>query len=163
MNPAARDAAALIRAAANHASDPDLVVRADARTSLYDARAALWLAKGVALEDIDPATGTNWSAAAYEEARRSWRAHVAHTEPLTEFTRPWFEKAYVNWLKRRPDLAAGDDWLAGIKLECGDCGALVPAIDAAKACRYDQTERPPRLIEQYAICPACAGIDKNGA
>jgi hypothetical protein len=123
---------------------------------MCDARAALWLAKGVALEDIDPSTGHNWSAAAYEEARRSWRAHVVHTQPLSEYTRPWFEEAYAKWLAHRPDLAAGDDWLAGIKLECGDCGVLVPAIDAVAACRYDRTVRPPRLVEQYAACPSCS-------
>jgi len=114
MDRAVRDAAALIRRYANgNTRDADPVARADARTSMADARTALCFAKGVAIEDIDPASGYEWSAAAYERARDSWRWHVGQ-HGLSDYTRPWLEEAVAKWLARRPDLADGDDWLAGV-------------------------------------------------
>ncbi len=55
----------------------DPVAAADLRTSMDDARAALCIAQGVPLGDIDPASGHNLSRAAYETARSEWRARVA--------------------------------------------------------------------------------------
>lgn len=104
----------LMSAAARTTDDPDPLVRADAHASLCDARAAACLANGVAVEDIDPATGYNISATAYETARESWREYV-RSHGLDEwYMRPRFERAYGFWAAHRPDLAAGDDWLAGL-------------------------------------------------
>lgn len=114
MNRAARDAAALIRHHANNNTrDTDPAIRADARTSMADARTALCLASGVALEDIDPSSGYDYSAAAYEDVRASWRWHVGQ-HGLTDWTAERLAQVYAKWAARRPDLAVGDDWLAGV-------------------------------------------------
>ncbi len=113
MNHAVRNAADLIRRAANYAKDPDPVIRFNARTSQCDARAALCLAKGVAIEDIDPATGYDHSEQAYERSRASWLLQISD-HGATDWLVGGAREAQAKWMKRRPDLTAGDDWLAGV-------------------------------------------------
>lgn len=81
----------------------------DARTSLADARAALCLARGVDLDDIDPATGHDLSRRAYETARASWRDLIAE-RALSPYMRSRFEAAHAYWAARRPEYCAADDW-----------------------------------------------------
>jgi hypothetical protein len=107
LTPAQR-AAAMIRYFAC-STDPDK------RTSLADARIALCLARGVAMDDIDPSMGYDYSRAAYDESRRSWVLFI-RDEGWSDF----YDKqgrfdpapAYDNWSMRRPHFTAGDDWLA---------------------------------------------------
>jgi hypothetical protein len=116
MNPAVRDAAPLIRHFANgNTRYASPVARADARTSMADARIALCIAKGVPLDEIDPASGYSLTREAYDHARDSWRWHASH-HGLTECTRPWLEEAFARWAARRPDFTDGDDWLAGVEV-----------------------------------------------
>lgn len=123
MDPVVRDAAARIRHIANgywrggiKATDP--VERADIRTSLADARAALCIAQGVPIEDIDPASGCNLSRAAYERSRASWRwnatMHGLDDDGLSEFFARLHDEVFAYWAARRPQFTDGDDWLAGI-------------------------------------------------
>ena len=89
MDPLRADAAARVRRIALGARHPDPAVRADVRAALADARTALCIARGVALDEIDPASGHDLSRAAYEAAFDWWSA-------------------------RRPQYTGGDDWLAEI-------------------------------------------------
>ncbi|WP_158920588.1 hypothetical protein [Streptomyces sp. NBRC 109706] len=82
----------------------------DRRTSLADARTALCLARGTAIADIDPATGYDYSDAAYETVRASWRTHAENWSE--DYDPPRYEAARAQWARHRPDLT--DDWLAGI-------------------------------------------------
>lgn len=49
------------------------------------------------------------------------------------------------------------------EVACRECGTLVPVAEAATGRRFDQTGRPPRFVEQYDLCPACADANKIGA
>lgn len=91
------------------------MVRADSRTSMNDARAALCIAGGVSLDEIDPSSGHDLSRRAYEHVRDSWRWFASH-HGLSDYTRPLLERAIAYWVARRPDLAEGDDWLAGVEV-----------------------------------------------
>jgi hypothetical protein len=42
------------------------------------------------------------------------------------------------------------------EVACRDCAALVLVADAVTGRRFDRTVRPPRFVEQYDLCPACA-------
>lgn len=76
-------------------------------------RGELCRAQGVAEQDIS-ADGYNISKDAYERSRSRW---------IEEITAPWVtdwhldgaRKAHARWAAHRPDLAEGDDWLAGVK------------------------------------------------
>lgn len=104
MNPT-QAAAALIRYYAL-SSDPDN------RTSMADSRIALNIARGVGMDDIDPASGYDCSRAAYDESRRSWVIYIRDWGLSDIYDRPHFDRAITNWATRRPDFLAGDDWLA---------------------------------------------------
>ncbi|GAA1065252.1 hypothetical protein GCM10009574_028650 [Streptomyces asiaticus] len=93
-------------------SDP--VAEADRLGAMADARIALCIANGVAIDDIDPSGGYNLSRRAYDEARRSWREMVEQHGFNELYDRPRYQKAYAFWAERRPEFAAGDDWLEGI-------------------------------------------------
>jgi hypothetical protein len=82
----------------------------DRRTSLADLRTAICLKNGVAIDDIDPASGYDHSRAAYERARASWRRHIAEWPEAQYAQRPSYADARANWLRIRPDW--DDDWLA---------------------------------------------------
>lgn len=97
----------------------DPVAAADNRTAMCDARAALCIALGVPLEEIDPSSGHDLTRRAYEDVRASWRWN-AEMHGLTgdgQLT-DWFAGAYGEalawWSARRAQFAAGDDWFAGI-------------------------------------------------
>jgi len=114
MDSPRRDAAARIRRIALNARHPDPVLRADNRTSVCDARAALCIAQGVPLDQIDPASGYDLTRAAYESVRTSWRRHVQMHGFSEEYDRPDYEAAFGYWAARRPQFTDGDDWLAGL-------------------------------------------------
>lgn len=88
----------------------DPVAVADRRTSMADARIALCLAYGVALEDIDPASGYDYSAASYGHVRASWQG-LARMHGLSRFfDGPVLDRVIARWRARRPDLVV-DDWV----------------------------------------------------
>lgn len=92
----------------------DPVLRADSRTSMNDARIALCVARGIALEDIDAASGHDWSRRGYESVRQSWRIHAADVGAFGEWSQAAYEEAFARWAERRPEFTDGDDWLAGL-------------------------------------------------
>jgi hypothetical protein len=104
-NPAARHAANLIRHYAC-SSDPDQ------RTSMADARIALNIARGVDMDDIDPASGYSYSRDAYDRSRESWVSNIKYHGFSDEYDGPALKRAIANWTTHRPDYIAGDDWLA---------------------------------------------------
>lgn len=99
---------------ADQARRSDPVLRADGRTSVADARAALCIAQGMPVDEIDPASGHDLTRRAYEDVRLSWRRYVEMHGFSEEYDRPRYEAAFAWWAARRPDLTAGDDWLASI-------------------------------------------------
>lgn len=90
--------------------------RADKNTSMADARTALCFANGVALDDIDPATGYNISECAYQNVRRSWVGNIKEHGWAGE-CRPESElpEVFAIWERRRPDLTADDSVDAWLK------------------------------------------------
>ncbi|MFI2349683.1 hypothetical protein ACH492_22050 [Streptomyces sp. NPDC019443] len=111
-----RIAAARIRAAALHREErakltPEQI--ADRMTSLADARIALCVAQGNALDDIDSASGYSLSRESYERVRQSWR-NQAKQPGWSEYLRPDLEKAIAYWSERRPEFTEGDDWLSDL-------------------------------------------------
>ncbi|MEV0996905.1 hypothetical protein [Nonomuraea sp. NPDC050202] len=94
--------------------DPDPVMEADRRTSMNDARTALCLARGIAEKDIDPATGYDLSAAAYERVRASWQYLARHHGLSRFFDGPAYQRAIDNWRARRPGLVV-DDWVGPLE------------------------------------------------
>ncbi len=86
------------------------------RTSVNDARIALCISLSRNLDDIDPTSGHDYSCAAYENVRKSWRWNI-QMHGWNEWYERGLNEALANWRKRRPDLVDGDDWdewLAGI-------------------------------------------------
>jgi hypothetical protein len=87
----------------------------DWETSRADARAALCLAHGVPIERIS-SLGYDHTERAYQSVRDSWLRHIGQWG----YAVPWSGRpedagiaiARGYWLEARPDLAAGDDWLA---------------------------------------------------
>jgi hypothetical protein len=100
-----RDRATLIRHYAG-SSDPDQ------RTSMADARIAFCLARGVDMDDIDPASGYDYSRRAYDSCRQSWVSNIKYHGFSRVFEGPGLTRALANWTTHRPDFIAGDDWLA---------------------------------------------------
>ena len=92
---------------------------ADRMTSLYDARIALCIAQGNALDDIDPSSGLSMSRESYERVRQSWR-NQAKQPGWCEYLRPDLEKAIAFWAERRPEFIQGDNWLDSPTLEALD-------------------------------------------
>lgn len=108
-----RVAAARLKMTAVHREDrarlmPEQI--ADRGTSLADARIALCVAQGNAIDDIDPASGYSLSRESYERARQSWR-NQAKQPGWSEYLRPDLEQAIAYWAERRPEFTEGDDWL----------------------------------------------------
>ena len=114
MSAAVRLATARLLRVADQARREDPVLRADGRTSVADARAALCIAQGVPVDEIDPASGHDLSRSAYEDVRLSWRRQVAMHGFSEQYDRPRLESAVGWWTARRPQFTAGDDWLAGV-------------------------------------------------
>jgi hypothetical protein len=108
-------AAARVRAAAVHREErakltPEQIV--DRRTSLADAQIALSVARGVALNDIDPFSGSSMSRGAYEACRHSWISLIKFHGFNDEYDQPSLDEFLAWWAKRRPQYLEGDDWLA---------------------------------------------------
>ena len=82
----------------------------DMATSRADARTALCIAQGVAMEDIDPSLGYDRSERAYRSVRAS---HVRNLreQPGSEYAARDARWAHAIWQRHRPDLAEGDDWI----------------------------------------------------
>lgn len=85
---------------------------ADNRTSMNDARIALCIESGVALEDIDPTTGHDWSRRAYDNVRASWVSIVKYHGLTDGYLQTGLRQAFAVWAERRPAFAEGDDWEA---------------------------------------------------
>ena len=109
-------AAARLRAAALPGSEerakltPEQIV--DRRTSLADAQIALCVARGVALDDIDPFSGYSMSRSAYDAARHSWISLIKFHGFNDDYDQQPLDDALAWWAERRPQYMAGDDWLA---------------------------------------------------
>ncbi|WP_307624391.1 hypothetical protein [Streptomyces sp. V3I7] len=86
------------------------ICEADRLTSMADARTAVALAAGVAVEDIDRASGYDHSRAAYDGVRSSW-IDLIRQHGASEFhdVRD-IERARALWLQKRPQFVE-DDWL----------------------------------------------------
>lgn len=95
-----------------HKTPTAAVGAADRFGSLADARAAMCLAAGVDIDDIDPAGGYDMSRRAYESSRRSWINHIRDTGLSHWYVRPHLEKVVAMWAGHRPEDMAGDDWAA---------------------------------------------------
>lgn len=78
----------------------------DRVTSLSDCRAAVCLARGVSVDDMDPSSGHDISDRAYRVARDSWAPLAAKGS----YRHGDYERALSYWSKRRPELVA--DWPA---------------------------------------------------
>lgn len=89
----------------------------DRRATIADARAAVCLASGTHPDDISP-LGYDTSDRAYQTVRDSWRSLAAQNWS-EDYDRPEYEAVHALWVRLRPDLAVGDDWLAGINLAGG--------------------------------------------
>lgn len=83
----------------------------DRRTAASDARIALCIRSGVDLDDIDPASGLNYSRSAYERARASWVDLIAQHGASATYTLPRLRAARSLWEKKRPEFTHGDDWV----------------------------------------------------
>ncbi|WP_372407235.1 hypothetical protein [Streptomyces luteireticuli] len=83
----------------------------DHATSMADARIALCIASGVALEDIDPASGYDRSRHSYDRVRSSWIDSMRQHGISPYYDVPRMEKVYTRWAEKRPEFTAGDDWL----------------------------------------------------
>lgn len=110
------------------------------RTSVNDARIALCFALGRDLEDIDPTSGCDYSRAAYENVRKSWRWNIQ-----MHGWNDWYERglneALANWRKRRPDFVDGDDWddwLAGLGVQASETVTTLPVNDPAPSTEAEQ-------------------------
>ncbi|WP_329131607.1 hypothetical protein OG552_10655 [Streptomyces sp. NBC_01476] len=85
----------------------------DRRTSTADARIAYCLARGVDMDDIDPASGYDRSRRAYESVRASWVWNIK-MHGFSDFYGDGdrIAAAQASWAAHRPGFTAGDDWLA---------------------------------------------------
>lgn len=74
-------------------------------------RGELCRAQGVAEQDIS-SDGYDISQRAYQSVRASWVYNLTQMDGFkyVEGAR----EAHAKWIERRPDLAEGDDWLAGL-------------------------------------------------
>lgn len=83
---------------------------ADRLTSMADARAGVCIAAGVAIEDIDPATGYDHSRRSYEAVRASW-VDLIRQHGASEFHELRdIEEVRTYWAQKRPQFVE-DDWL----------------------------------------------------
>jgi hypothetical protein len=89
----------------------DQVAYADWQTTMADARTALCLACGVPPEYIT-AAGFDVSDRSYRNVRGSWTRHIEQWGYSDMFDGPHLGSAEACWQVSRPDLMAGDDWLA---------------------------------------------------
>ncbi|MFI9205265.1 hypothetical protein [Streptomyces sp. NPDC053048] len=84
---------------------------ADRLTSMADARIAICIASGVAIEDIDPATGYDHSRRGYERVRASW-IDLIRQHGASEFHELRdIEEVRALWAENRPEFVEDDDWV----------------------------------------------------
>ena len=103
----------------------DPVADADRYTSLADACTAWCISKGVALDDIDSASGHNYSRDAYLSFRAFWVNQIKYHGLSGPYLRPRLDAVFANWVARRPGFTAGDDWAAaGIEAHRAYWGGL---------------------------------------
>lgn len=127
---------------------PSAVETADRATSMADARTALCLARGVAVEDIHPARGTDLSLRAYRSARGSWARLLA--EQVTDWTVQGCRQARDHWAAVRPGYLADEPW-PELPRECDTCGAL----------EQDWPADHPLHVPGGSQCPHCTQADIN--
>lgn len=87
----------------------DPVAEANRRTSAADARTALCLARGTAVDDIDPASGMDTSHDAYQRTRAAWVQHLAAAGPTWHVVQAC-RRAGDRWRQLRPQWAAELPW-----------------------------------------------------
>lgn len=161
MNPR-HMAAALIRHYA-YDSDPDQ------RTSMADSRIALCIAGGVDMDDIDPASGYDYSRAAYDRSRDSWVWNIKQHGFSDIYDGPALKRHIADWATHRPDFIAGDDWLAAGRAEhrahwatldvtCGhhgSCDICITDDESAKAEHLETDGRTPDEVWQLTGLARC--------
>ena len=81
----------------------------DMRTSHADARIALCIARGTAMDDIDPASGSDRSERGYRSVRASHVRNLVE-QPGSEYAARGALWAFALWQGHRSDLTEGDDW-----------------------------------------------------
>ncbi|MFF3006322.1 hypothetical protein ACFVTF_26350 [Kitasatospora sp. NPDC057940] len=84
---------------------------ADRLTSMADARTAICLASDVAVDDIDPATGYNYSRRSYDRVRASWVDLIRQHGASEFYELPDIAKVRARWAEKRPEFVENDDWL----------------------------------------------------
>lgn len=167
MNPT-QAAAALIRHYAL-SSDPDK------RTSMADVRIALCIARGVDMDDIDPASGYDYSRDAYDSCRGSWVWNIKQHGFDSAYDGPPLNRAIANWVAHRPDFIAGDDWLAAARaahrahwanapVTCnftGDCDICTTDDERTKVEHLEADGRTPDEVWEitgFARCTKCGHL-----
>lgn len=147
----------------------------DQRTSMADARIALCLKLGVAMDDIDPASGYNHSRDAYDSVRASWIWHIEQHGFNDFYDREPLEKAFAAWTRHRPQFTAGDNWLAAgraahrahwaaINVTCshyGVCDICTTDDEHADVERLEAAGRTPDEIWEitgFARCTGCGHL-----
>ncbi|MFD8199958.1 hypothetical protein [Streptomyces sp. NPDC059701] len=93
-------------------------IGADLCTSLADARAAVNIAAGLPMEDIDPASGQEYSKRIYLGLRKSWQRSYDRTISRSigwnlDELRQVAEKARQDFIAKRPGLDDGEPWIKG--------------------------------------------------
>lgn len=160
-----RDPASLIRHYA-YSHDPDK------RTSMADARIAYCIARGVALDDIDPTTGYDYSRDAYDSCRHSWVWNIKQHGFSESYDGAALRRAIANWTAHRPDFIEGDDWLASGRaahrahwasstVTChftGDCDICTTDDERAEVEQLEAEGRSPDEVWEitgFARCDTC--------
>jgi hypothetical protein len=150
-------------------SDPDQ------RTSMADSRIALNIARGVDMDDIDPASGYDYSRAAYESCRASWVWNIKQHGYSSVYEGPGLTRAIANWTAHRPDFIAGDDWLAtalaahrahwvNATVTCSftsDCGICTTDDERAKVEALEADGRTPGEVWEttgFGRCTKCGHL-----
>jgi hypothetical protein len=83
----------------------------DCATTMADARIALCLEAGVSMDDIDPASGYDYSRRSYDRVRASWVDHVRQHGASEFHEIRDIEWARSLWAEKRPQFVENDDWL----------------------------------------------------
>lgn len=166
MSKPVHTAAALIR---HYADDTD----PDKRTSMADSRIALCIARGVHMDDIDPASGYDYSRTAYDSTRHSWVWNIKQHGFNDIYDGPALTRHIANWTAHRPDYIAGDDWLAAGKaahrahwatsdVTCGhygSCDICTTEDEHTKAEQLESAGRTPDEVWQLTGLARCANCD----
>ncbi|MQY15128.1 hypothetical protein SRB5_53060 [Streptomyces sp. RB5] len=125
---------------------------ADRQTSMADARTALCLESGVAVDDIDPATGYDHSRRAYDAVRASWIDHIRQFGISHRHTRPAVDWIHDHWTQARPQFTGGDDWVtAGLSAHAEYARAHGCMVDDCEGCAPEpDTDAAPQWTAMTA-------------